>query len=462
MQSSRPLVFATLAFTLLATAKVRSGPPPNGPSPDPFVKVDDSPTTDAGGKRPKPAPLSAVFVQEVYALKKEDAASVLEDTAAGAERYQRVLAFERENRARLLTLTALTNKSGDKATIESVEYVRYASAFRAPTDAMPQGRVLPTNFESRNAGDVWEMDPAVPDGGGTGTIIFQVTHVGLLGFTPCPSWPGDPVVEQPRFTAQSLSTETAFRLDEPVFLGTFTPPDGGGFLKGEGAQEILLAFLRVHVVPLETAAAKAPVPQGLNAQYSVYSMDRRLAREVVNAGPGAEAPWEKLQGALQDKRAKFEHVFVIAGKSGQKSAGQEGDEVIYGTRFSPPQHSYPAGPGADKQSAPVVTYPGTTEEVEKRSAGLSVELEPVLSPDGAAVDLNHLLSAITYLGNLDAKTLPAQPLFECRKFVSSLTIGMGKHVLAGTFNPPSPDGVNGRNKDDGRATLMFVRVTSAP
>ena len=43
-----------------------------------------------------------------------------------------------------------------------------------------------------------------------------------------------------------------------------------------------------------------------------------------------------------------------------------------------------------------------------------------------------------------------------------MTVGVGQHVLAATFNPPSPDGVNGRNKDDGQTTLVFVRATILP
>ena len=262
-----------------------------------------------------------------------------------------------------------------------------------------------------------------------------------------------------------------------MFLGTYTPPDPNGFLKGTGATETSLAFLRVHLLPVEAAAreqgvARTPASPGLTVQYSLYLLDRHLARDVVNAGPGSEAPWEKLQGVLRAKQAKLEHVFALAVKSGQRGNAGETDDVLYGTQYNPPTYYYPTAPTEPAQATgriPTVTSPvfgrtkiaGTTEAMEVRHAGLNFDLDPVLSPDGAAVDLVHFLSAATYLGNLDTRILPAQPLFESRKVGASLAVDIGKHVLTATFNPPSPDGVNGRSKDDGRTTLIFLRVTPA-
>ncbi len=480
------LLFNGLAYSLLATVALHSAEPEpakaspastpaKAPATDPFVKGDDPSGRPAGSP-----PLSAVFVQEIYALKKEDALAVLEDTFSGAGRYQRVLALERDNKARLLTLTALANRSGQKSTIQGIELIRYPTAFSPPTDFMPKGSVLPTSFEIRSAGDTWEMEASFPQGDGVGVINFSSQHVGLLGYTACPTWPGDPVVEQPRFAEQSLSATSVLRLDEPMFLGTFTPSNPDGFLKGDGAEEISLAFLRVHVLPLETAGrppsastVKPAIPQSLSVLYSVYSLDRRLARDVVNAGPGVEGPWEKLQGFVQEKRARIEHVVAVTTQSGQKSGGQETDEVIYGTQYVPPEYYHPASPAAsaptrdEKQTATSPVLPGTriagtTTVTEMNRVGLTFELDPVLSPDGTAVNLVHQLSAVTYRGNLETNVLPAQPLFEYRKFAAGLTVGTGKHVLAATLNPPSPDGVNGRNKDDGRTTLVFVRATPVP
>ena len=151
-----------------------------------------------------------------------------------------------------------------------------------------------------------------------------------------------------------------------MFLGTFTPSNPNGFLQGDGAEEVSLAFLRVKVLPSEAArvpntpaTTTAAAPAGLTVQYNFYSLDRRLAREMVNAGPGAEAPWEKLQGALQEKRAKIEHVVAITTQSGRKGTGRETDEVPYGTQYTPPYFLHPSGATDDKKQP--MSPPGTPD-----------------------------------------------------------------------------------------------------
>jgi hypothetical protein len=100
--------------------------------------------------------------------------------------------------------------------------------------------------------------------------------------------------------------------------------------------------------------------------------------------------------------------------------------------------------------------PAYTTAFETRNAGVAVEIEPALSPDGQSVELNEIISQTKLLGN------PWQPLFEARKMTTTLTLPIGVHVLTGTLNPPGADGVNGRT-DNGRTFLLFVRaVPSEP
>ena len=73
-----------------------------------------------------------MLVLEVYALDKNDALAVLESERGSAARYRRVTDLAKTGKARLEILTALTSKSGQRAVVEAIDELRYATEFAQP------------------------------------------------------------------------------------------------------------------------------------------------------------------------------------------------------------------------------------------------------------------------------------------------------------------------------------------
>lgn len=421
-------------------------------------------------------PANVVIVLEVYALPKVDALAIVESERGSSARYKRVLELTAEKKARLETLTALTTKSGNKATTESMDEVRYPTEFE-PGNAKGTAAAA-ISFEVRNVGDALEFEAVIGPDGRTCELSVVPKRVRLAGFHDVPGAPGDAKVPQPIFRTQNLTTSTRLRSGEPHYLGTLTAPSERGIADGAAA-ETSLAFLRFHAHGPRIDEIKA-IPEekqnvtAINLEYSAYSMDRTQAREILLAMPTLEAPWEKLQALIHDKQARFEHLVAIQTKSGQRAMIEEIHELIYPTEFSPPARAHTTettkrtGTAQGTETTTVTAeiasseiLPGVATTFEKRNVGVSVEVEPVIGPDGVTIDLSHAISAIAHLGNLNpgpiATPFPPLPLFESRKVTSAQTVFIGRHMLVGTFNPPDNDGVNER-ADDGRTWLLFVRA----
>jgi hypothetical protein len=459
---------------------------PNPIAGDPFVKNADPAPAGAEEFQWK----NAVLVLEVYALPKGDALAILESERGSAARYQRVLDLAKTKKARLEILTALTTKSGNRAVTESIDEVRYPTEFEP--GAAKGAPAVASAFETRNVGDTLEFELVIGPDGHTCDLSLVPARVSLAGFRELAAAPGDPAVARPRFTSQRLTTNTTLESDDPHYLGTFTPPSENGIADGAAA-EIWLTFLRVHVHGPAAGEVKPPAKPfnwgALNLEYSVYSLDRAQAREILIAMPTLEAPWEKLQGLLRDKQAQFEHLVAIKTKSGQRAVNQESDELGYVSEYSPPGHtrttettnrSTTTQPGVDprdnakKAQATTTTEtttikrdipngdgtPGAPSAIETRSLGLTLEVEPIIGPDGLTIDLSHVVNSAAHLGNIKTGQAPMfldQPLFQTRKVTTNQTITAGRHILVGTFNPPADNGVNDR-EDDGRTWLLFVRA----
>ena len=73
--------------------------------------------------------------------------------------------------------------------------------------------------------------------------------------------------------------------------------------------------------------------------------------------PTLEAPWEKLQGLLREKQARFEHLASIRTKSGQRAMTEESDELGYVWRYSV---------NRDTPNGEIVGFPSHLEKLDDR------------------------------------------------------------------------------------------------
>jgi hypothetical protein len=472
------LVMGTLVTSLHSQA------PATG---DPFVK------DAAAANTKKDEPWKNLFtVLEVYALSQEDAVGVLETERGGAARYRRVLELSKGGKARLETLTAISGKSGQRVVAESVDEVRYPTEFTAP--ASKESHAGPTAWEVRNAGDVFEFESVLSPDGQVCSMNIVPQRVSLKEFLDIRgAATDDEVVSQPQFITQKLTTGVTLRVNEAFYLGTMTPPTGAtANAKDQAAPEIWLAFLRVSLSGPTAEefkpASKPKAATSLTLEYSWYSLDRTQARDLLAATSTLNAPWDNLQALLKEKKARLEHATTINTTSGQRAITEEIDEVRYATEYVAEtirptsiettirSDKAAAGGKPDaaataerttvmRQEATGARQSGYARVFETRNAGVTIEVEPVIGPDGVTIDLNQALQKTTHLGTLQATgaavRYAAQPLFEARKSTCSQSLLLGRHMLVGTMNPPSANGVNGR-RDTGRTWLVFVRALNEP
>jgi len=485
-----PLILGALALAMHAQT------PAAKPDGDPFVKnAGDA----ASAANPEATWMQCVVTIEAYALDKEEAAALFESERGSAARYRRVLELAKAGKARLEILEGLTTKSGQRAVVESIDEVRYATEFAAPATA--KGMATPTAWETRNVGDTFELEPVIGPDGRTCDVNLVPQRVRLAEFRDMPEIAGGVASSQPIFNAQKITTSTRVSQGEPQYLGTMTPPTLQGIANSGAPSETWLAFLHVNVQGpppgKAKARAKAPVkPEGeapaalVELQYSCYSLDRAAAREILVASASMNAPWEKVKALLAEKKARLEHVSAIKTNAGQRAVTEEIQEVRYTTEYAPEHHAAStettqrtvtnqigdkkAGtkPDSTSSSTENVTttrtdassevVPGHASAFEARNTGVTVEVEPVVSPDGATVDLNQVIQSVKFAGNLKttgiATRYPAQPLFQTSKVTTSLSLPLDLPVLVSTLNPPGADGVNDRT-DTGRTFLLFVRAT---
>ena len=488
-----------LPLLLLAGASLFGTMPPlpaenNKAAADPFVK---NPGEPAAAGQPGAAPWrNCVLVLEAYALDKNDALAVLESERGSAARYRRITELAKTGKARLEILTALTTKSGQRAIVEAIDEVRYPTEFAKP--AAKGGIAAPTAHETRNVGDTLELEVILGPEGRACDLNLVPQHIGLLGFREIAAMADDSPISQPLFSAQRITTQTTFSVNEAHYLGSLSPATGHGAAGGGAASEMWLAFVRTNMVGPTADEMKPPAkPMDwavLNLEYSIYSLDRAAAREILVAPPALQAPWKSLQALLAEKKARFEHLVSMQTKSGQRAVTEEVQELRYATEYAPaarptieetshrtattePGKPEKQKPGEQEKGVATKTTetttttrsipnseptPGSPSAFGTRNIGVTVEVEPVIGPDGLSINLNQVVQSVTLLGDLKTAGLaaryPAQPLFETRKVTTNLTLLVGRQMLIGTFNPPGADGVNER-ADTGRTWLLFVRAS---
>jgi hypothetical protein len=314
-------------------------------------------------------------------------------------------------------------------------------------------------------------------------------RVSLVGFRDEPGTPDTLAISQPIFDTQKITTSVSVIDGQPTFLGTISRCTPQGAANGGGPSEVSLAFLNVSLVNIPAGKVPAkPVTSGLvEFTYSFYSMERAAARDMLVAPASVNAPWEKLQTLLAQKKARLEHVSTIKSKSGQRAATEEIREVRFASEFTAPGGLHKVDSTTRTTNSEVTGQPGpakkttTTETTtvmhstpedpqipsyaaafETQSVGVTLQVDPVIGPDGVTIDLNEKVESITDRGVLRANGVaahyPQPPLFEAARITTSQTVPSGGHVFVGTMNPPGADGVNDR-PDSGRTWVLFVHAT---
>ncbi len=466
------LLIGALALALQAQTPQTKPTADTKPPGDPFVKNAGDTAVNAN-EEANQSPPNCLVVFEAYSMNKDEAAALLAIEGGSVARYRRVLDLAKAGTARLQTLTALSTKSGQRAVTESVDEVRYATDFAPPATA--KDLPTPTGWNARNAGDTFEVEPVLSPDHTLCDLNLVPTRVTLAGFRDEAGMVEDAPMAQPVFHTQKITTSVCVTVGEPYYLGTFTPPRVQVAGRDAVAGEMWLSFLHVYLQQLPAVDPKTalkPDEAGIaTLDYSCYSLDRTAARELLSGASPITAPWEKLQALVGEKKAGLEFVSSIRTKSGQRMVTEEIQEVRFTSSYVPAslarwqdfaQTTDPAGNISNTTNFRIPSnherIPGYGKAFETRNAGITVEVEPVIAPNGN-VDVTQAIQNVNFPGMLKVTGVAAryqpQPLFQSSKVTTSVTVMPGKHTLVGTLNPPGADGVNDR-ADTGRTWLLFV------
>jgi general secretion pathway protein D len=89
----------------------------------------------------------------------------------------------------------------------------------------------------------------------------------------------------------------------------------------------------------------------------------------------------------------------VTTKSGQRAVIEIVREFRYPTTFTPPQvPTFSGGGGNGTTVAPAVVTPTTPQTFETRNTGVTLEVEPVVGPDGVTIDLNLVPQVVEFEG----------------------------------------------------------------
>lgn len=481
-----------------ATATASPGKSPSQPRQgDPFVKDQpNKPLAAAPSAQASKPVCNLQMVVEIYALGQTDAAELMETDDSGEARRNRVLELVKAGKARFESLMSNVSKSGIRSTVEQVDEFRYPTKFD-PSKTVGDP-AFPTEFETRNVGEILEYEPVLSPDHRLCDLNNVLTLVRFDGFHEYRARPQDAPVAQPIFESSKITTAERVSVGSYRFLGTLNHPfkSAEATRKPGDSLDARLVFARIDVaeVPVAPAAKEARTSgseQELNVQYSVFSLDREKAREILSSGAkaggyyatvsalaeksgDAVALLEKGMGdyapeaALVDPaQTRLRFVGVLKKlKSEQRGAIEMTKEFRYITKYKLVSDGTNSTPRSSSESAPSFNLGHTTgypAGVETRGMGFIFETEAALTLNGA-VEINVVSQIVKNFGNLPsngiAKSYPPQPWFRTQKITTELSAPLGEQAFIGAFSPPHDDGLE-VSKDTGRVLFTFVKTTLA-
>src|SRR6266550_3467645 len=152
---------------------------------------------------------------------------------------------------------------------------------------------------------------------------------------------------------------------------------------------------------------------------------------------------------------------MVTTKSGQRAIIEIVREFRYPTTFTPPQVPAVSSSVVGGTNPPVVVTPTTPQTFETRNTGVTLEVEPVVGPDGVTIDLNLVPQVVefegfinygspifavginTVLGTGGASVITTsspvlltsnvinQPIFSTRKVTTNVSVWDGQTVVLG-------------------------------
>ena len=233
---------------------------------------------------------------------------------------------------------------------------------------------------------------------------------------------------------------------------------------------IALAFHPAHT--LAQAAAEPPAnggdqdsPASLSITEETFSLPIADADHLLHDVPSDALRYARLREMVSGNKARLERLTVLRTKSGQRAVSESVNELRYGTEFRPPE---PPRSPSDGKYVPVPEKPmpenlvkngGIPIAFETRNVGDTLEVEPILEPDGITIGLNLTPQSVRYVGErVEGSQHPVKtPIYEMAKISAGISVRDGQPYLLGTLNPPFGSGL-AREQKEQRVWLDFLTV----
>jgi general secretion pathway protein D len=263
-------------------------------------------------------------------------------------------------------------------------------------------------------------------------------------------------------------------------LGPFAIGDTGAFGAG-GTQGFGGApnFENFPFAPANVPVGQNPITGGLrsgfglgpNAAISANSIDALLGTSVVGTAPGifglagifTDPQFQVVIRALNQKKGvDLMSAPKVTTKSGRKAIVRVAREFPYPTEFNAPEPPPPStvsgtgdtvGPPPGTFVSQGVVTPSTPTAFETRNLGVTLEVEPIIGPDGYTIDLNLSPEVVEFDGFINygssingpifniltqqiesavlTQNIINQPIFSTRKVTTSVSIWDGQTVALG-------------------------------
>ncbi len=210
------------------------------------------------------------------------------------------------------------------------------------------------------------------------------------------------------------------------------------------------------------------VPAQVSLHFELFSLSLTEAAALMREPMSDGDRLKRVLGLIADGKARQERLAIIRTKSGQRAVTESISEFRYPTEWTDSNAPDESEKKTDKGAIQVNKIslkdpaPGGTiyaSAFETRNTGETVEVEPVIGPDGKTIDLNVVPQWVHYIGDRvwDRGHPQEQPLFETQKITTSLSMEAGKPLFLGTCNTPFGTGLS---KDDVAHQICLEFVTA--
>jgi hypothetical protein len=407
---------------------------------DPFLKQKEKAGTEAGSDPATCANVGGVF--QYIDVARERWQKWLEANEApvdaGALR-QEVEAWIAAGDAALAETSLVMGKPGQRAKVASARFQIYPSDFAGDEARQP----FPNSIECRNVGTTTETDVVITS---DASVDFNLApeRVTYAGEVPPREEIGveDEDIRFPLFTTQKVTTSTSLDPQQWALIGCESSLD-------RPETHHTLVFVRPVLHRFEEAAAKEEAPTEGMLLFTWMETSHESFNVSLMKG-GDLSAW--IGGGLREEvgkaGARVVEEKVVRIRTGQRSKVESIQEVRYPTTFDQPSEAAFSCPAA----------------FETRNIGITVEVDPVLSPAGGVLDLNLAAEFSSFWGYdvlhrilVEGEWKPnvTMPAFYTMQPTTQLSLPVDVPVLVAVMSPPDEKGWT----DPSRKVLLFVKFS---